>query len=398
MGPLVPFIISEEFSLIIAFFIGIAFGFILEQAGFSSTKKLVGLFYGYDFTVLRVFFTAGITAMAGGLLMGHYGLLDLEVIYVNPAFVKAALVGGVIMGAGFIIGGFCPGTSVCALAIGKLDALAFVAGGVIGVWGFMEMFPALEELYYANNLGQVQISHFLGMSNTSFGFLLSFIAIGAFVATWLIENKVNNKKPVINKKLRNKYAFAVAALFVVLGVVAFVPGRKEIINHQIAEARRQQTCVFKEIPADKLAYEIVNNYYALNIIDVRTPEEYEAWHLPLAVNIPFEQMMDRQYEPVFRQRLRENIFYADNDTLVRMACLKAKYIGRSENMILKESAAEFRQMFFELEEPGSNVSKTELQTWNFRNTTARQMENLVNSLKNVGAPVKREVVSVKGGC
>ena len=51
MGPLVPFIISEEFSLIIAFFLGIGFGFILEQAGFSSTKKLVGLFYGYDFTV-----------------------------------------------------------------------------------------------------------------------------------------------------------------------------------------------------------------------------------------------------------------------------------------------------------------------------------------------------------
>jgi hypothetical protein len=112
MGPLVPYIISEEFSLVIAFFIGIAFGFILEQAGFSSTKKLVGLFYGYDFTVLRVFFTAGITAMAGVLLMGHYGLLDLDVIYVNPTFLKSALLGGLIMGAGFIIGGFCPGTSV----------------------------------------------------------------------------------------------------------------------------------------------------------------------------------------------------------------------------------------------------------------------------------------------
>ena len=112
MGPLVPFIISEEFSLVLALLIGIAFGFILEQAGFSSTKKLVGLFYGYDFTVLRVFFTAGITAMAGVLLLGHYGLLDLEIIYVNPTFVKSALLGGGIMGAGFIIGGFCPGTSV----------------------------------------------------------------------------------------------------------------------------------------------------------------------------------------------------------------------------------------------------------------------------------------------
>jgi len=79
MGPLAPYIISEEFSLVIGFFLGIGFGFVLEQAGFSSTRKLVGLFYGYDFTVLRVFFTAGITAMAGGLLMDHYGFLNKEI-------------------------------------------------------------------------------------------------------------------------------------------------------------------------------------------------------------------------------------------------------------------------------------------------------------------------------
>jgi len=170
MGPLVPFIISEEFSLVIALFLGIGFGFILEQAGFSSTKKLVGLFYGYDFTVLRVFFTAGITAMAGVLLLGHYGLLDLNVIYVNPTFLKSALLGGAIMGVGFIIGGFCPGTSVCALAIGKLDALAFVFGAILGVFAFIEGFPLLEGIYTSNNMGQVKISEFLGMSDILFGF------------------------------------------------------------------------------------------------------------------------------------------------------------------------------------------------------------------------------------
>lgn len=398
MGPLVPFLISEEFSLVIAFFIGIAFGFILEQAGFSSTKKLVGLFYGYDFTVLRVFFTAGVTAMAGVLIMGHYGLLDLDVIYVNPAFIKSAIIGGVIMGAGFIIGGFCPGTSVCALAIGKLDALAFVFGAVLGVWGFIESFPLLEGMYNAGNLGQVRISEFLGLSDITFGFLLALMAVGAFIATWYIENRVNNRKPDIEVPLRNKYALSVAALFIVLAVVAFLPGRNEIINRRIAEARRQQTCVFKEIPADKLAYEIVNSYYKLNVIDVRSPEEFEAFHLPMAINIPIEKMMDRQYEPLFRQRLRTNVFYADNDTLVRMACLKAKYIGKSENMILKESAREFREMFYLAEAPAEGASKSQIESFHFRQTTAQQMDNLVNSLKNIGAPVKKEVVTIKGGC
>lgn len=398
MGPLVPFIISEEFSLVLALLIGIAFGFILEQAGFSSTKKLVGLFYGYDFTVLRVFFTAGITAMAGVLLLGHYGLLDLEIIYVNPTFVKSALLGGGIMGAGFIIGGFCPGTSVCALAIGKLDALAFVGGSILGVFAFAEGFPLLKNVYEANNLGQVKISSFFGISDIAFGFMLAAMAIGAFVATWYIENMVNKRNPDIPPRTRNVYFYASMGLFAILGVVAFLPGKYDIVNMRIAEAKRQQTCVFKEISADKLANEIVNSYYALNIIDVRSPEEFEEFHLPMAINIPFDQIMERQYEPLFRQKVKTNVFYADSDTLVRMACLKARFIGNSENLIMKESAKDFRNMFYELNPPPVDSPKTVVDVYNFRSQSAASMENLVSTMKNIGAPVKREVVTVRGGC
>ena len=398
MGPLVPFIVSQEFSLIIAFFLGIGFGFILEQAGFSSTKKLVGLFYGYDFTVLRVFFTAGITAMAGVLLLGHYGLLDLEVIYVNPAFVKSALLGGAIMGVGFIIGGFCPGTSVCAVAIGKLDALAFIIGSVIGVFAFIESYPIIEELYIANNLGQIKISDYAGISDISAGFIIATIAVLSFIFTWLIENRVNRREAGIGKRMKKSYAFAILTLYLVLMVVAFVPGKREIIEMRIAEAKRQQTCVFKEIPADKLANEIVNNYYRLNIIDVRSPEHFEEFHLPMAINVPFDDMEKRQYEPLFKQRLKTNVFYADSDTLVRMACLKAKYFGKSENLIMKESAADFRKMFFDIEPPSGDVSKNEIDTYNFRSHASQQMTELVKSLQNIGAPVKREVITIKGGC
>ena len=172
----------------------------------------------------------------------------------------------------------------------------------------------------------------------------------------------------------------------------------EEINNRIAEAKRQQNCVFKEINADKLAYEIVNNYYQLNIIDVRTPEEFAEYHLPMAINIPFDQILDRQWENIFKQKLRTNVFYADSDTLVRMSCLKAKFIGKSENLILQESSADFRRMFFELQEPLPDASKHELEVYAFRSQSAAGMESLVNSLKNIGQPVKREVIKIQGGC
>ena len=152
MGPLVPDVISNNLNLIIALLIGISFGAILEQAGFSTSKKLVGLFYGYDFTVLRVFFTAGIVAMIGIMGFAHYGLIDISLIYINPTFLWSAIVGGVIMGLGFVVGGFCPGTSVCAAAIGKIDALIFIAGTFFGVLIFTEGYTYFKPLYMASNL------------------------------------------------------------------------------------------------------------------------------------------------------------------------------------------------------------------------------------------------------
>jgi hypothetical protein len=46
MGPLVPDIISNELNLVVALIIGVGFGYVLEQAWFSSSRKLTGLFDG----------------------------------------------------------------------------------------------------------------------------------------------------------------------------------------------------------------------------------------------------------------------------------------------------------------------------------------------------------------
>jgi len=107
MGPLIPQeIISSGWNFFIAFIIGIGFGAVLEQAGFTSSRKLAGVFYGYDTVVLKVFFTAAITAMLGLLYFSLFGWIDLNFIYVNPMFIGSAIVGGIIMGVGFITGGF----------------------------------------------------------------------------------------------------------------------------------------------------------------------------------------------------------------------------------------------------------------------------------------------------
>lgn len=185
MGPLSSMIsIPEWLDLLFALLIGIGFGAALEQAGFSSSRKLAGMFYGYDTTVIKVFFTAAIVALVGSQFMSYFGLLNLNLVFVNEFYITASIVGGVIMGAGFIMGGFCPGTGLSALSIGKIDAMVFFAGGLTGAFLFAETYPLIQGMANGSYKGPVKINEALGLSPGLFTFLLIIAAAGMF---WLAE-------------------------------------------------------------------------------------------------------------------------------------------------------------------------------------------------------------------
>ncbi|NPA68963.1 MAG: YeeE/YedE family protein [Chlorobi bacterium] len=191
MGPI--FTAADEWSFVIALVIGIAFGYLLESAGFSSSRKLAGVFYGYDFVVLQVFFTAAFTAALGLVFFDYFGWLDLSKIWVNKFYVGSAILGGALMGLGFIIGGFCPGTSACASAIGKIDAMLFLGGFIIGVVIFDAFYPLYSGFYKDQNLGPVKIYETLGMDREVFLLLFVTVAILSFVATGYIQKKISQK-------------------------------------------------------------------------------------------------------------------------------------------------------------------------------------------------------------
>jgi len=196
MGPLFPLgTIGEEFNMLIGFFIGIGFGFLLEAAGFTNTRKLAGVFYGYDFVVLKVFFSAAISAAIGLFLMNHYGLIEMEAIFYPKTFWIPTLIGGLIMAFGFLIGGFCPGTSVCAAVTGKIDAMVFVLGAIIGIFGYSMTYESLwEDLRNSGKMGKVNIAEWMGISDGLFILLMTIAAAIIFFAATRIQEKVTSKR------------------------------------------------------------------------------------------------------------------------------------------------------------------------------------------------------------
>ncbi|NHZ85546.1 MAG: YeeE/YedE family protein, partial [Planctomycetia bacterium] len=295
MGPLVPDIISENLNLIVALLIGMSFGAILEQAGFSTSKKLVGLFYGYDFTVLRVFFTAGIVAMIGVMGLVHYGLLDINLIYINPTFLWSAIIGGLIMGLGFVVGGFCPGTSVCAAAIGKIDAMIFVVGSFLGIIIFAEGYAQIKPLYMASNLGIPRFFETLGISQNIFAFIMVISALGAFWMVSIVENKVNGiKKSPIRI---TPYYITIAVVGIFLAASAFIfPDRKASLTKLIEDEIFVQSYELKTAELDEFALCLlkVEDCDRLQIFDFRTEEEYKKMSLPKSVLFTFDNMFEKE--------------------------------------------------------------------------------------------------------
>lgn len=191
MGPLIPNeIISFEWSSIIAIVIGIFFGFILEASGFSSSRKLAGVFYGYDFAVLKVFFTAALVSAIGILYLDYLGYLDMSLLYIHPTYLWGAIIGGAIMGIGFVAAGFCPGTSLCAVAIGKIDAIIYVLGIMVGIFIFSQLYNFLEPIYNGSFFGNVTLMDSLNWNPYWFVFLFTIAAVIIFALSDLIRKRV----------------------------------------------------------------------------------------------------------------------------------------------------------------------------------------------------------------
>lgn len=170
-------------ALLVAAVIGIAFGFFLERAGFGSSRKLVSIFYFKDFAVFKVMFSAIIFAMLGARVLAATGAADLSQWYQLETFLWPQLVGGLLFGVGFVMGGWCPGTALVGVASGRGDALVFLGGVGLGSLGYALVFPEIEAFSVSGAAGVSTLQDTFGMSPGVMALLVTVLAILAFIGS-----------------------------------------------------------------------------------------------------------------------------------------------------------------------------------------------------------------------
>ena len=99
--------------------------------------------------VFKVMFTAIITAMLGVFYLSVIGYVDLSLVYSEETYIVPQILGGLLLGFGFVIGGYCPGTSVVGFVSGKIDGLVFFIGLALGTFVFAGAYDVIEPILEA---------------------------------------------------------------------------------------------------------------------------------------------------------------------------------------------------------------------------------------------------------
>ena len=292
--------------------IGFAFGYTLEMSGFGDSRKLAAQFYFTELTVLKVMFTAITVAMV--LLFGAVGLgiLDFSQVWVNPTYLASGIVGGLIMGVGFIVGGFCPTTSLASASTGKIDGMLFMLGGFVGAFLFGETEKYFDGWYTnAGYYGRLTLDQVFGIPVGAVVVIVILMALFMFWGSEQLERIFGKRDLSKEPKLRIAGAVALFA-----GAVAVLALGTPSIADKYNKATFTRTETIEQVNADPIVNtyiytaddmlakrlvftspaEVFKSRYNQSMnpvyIDVRSEADYNLYHIESAVNIPLERLTE----------------------------------------------------------------------------------------------------------
>lgn len=276
-------------SYIVYIIIGFAFGYVLEISGFGNSLKLAMQFYFKDMTVLKVMFGAIIVAMVLTFLATGLGLLDYKLVYVNPTYVWPGIVGGLIMGVGFILGGFCPGTSLVSAATAKIDGLFFVLGVFFGIFMFGETVQYFEEFWYSSYLGRVTLPEVLGVPT---GWVVLGVVLMALFMFWgseKLEQHFGGKDPADEPRWR----YYAAGLLVLGAIGTIIIGQPSIAQRWamledtdgVRLANREV-----QIHPQELLEKVHDDTLNVIMLDVRDEADFNLFHVLDARNVSMDEL------------------------------------------------------------------------------------------------------------
>lgn len=332
--------------------IGIGFGVSLELAGFGDSRRLAAQFYLKDMTVLKTMFTAIIVAAILIFLSAAVGLLDFAQISVTQTFLWPGIVGGLIMGVGFIVGGYCPGTSLVSVASLKIDGLFFLVGTVLGAGFFGESLPAFEDFWNSSFTERYLVSDWLGWSIGATLFAVTLMALVMFYGAEKTEEFFRTKgsgKAWSWKITKRSYIYGAAALVFTASLVWVIGQPDPVRKWSLMESRYSAQLSSRDVFIHPLEYVKTYNDASIKLVtlDLRSESEFKNFHLTGSENVKPENFLDPKFAVPLSQLPSQGVvvLIADNDSVSAQAWKYLKVQGVNNVYILENGLHDWNTIF-----------------------------------------------------
>jgi hypothetical protein len=297
-----PWHFTGSWFIAITLLIGFCFGFVLERSGFGNARNLAAQFYLHDMRVLKVMFTAIVTAMVLIFAASAVGWLDFSALEVPATYLGPAIVGGLLLGVGFIIGGYCPGTSLVSMSTLKIDGAIFVLGVMAGLLLFGQTVPWFWNFWnFAGAHGRWTLNEVVGLDAGWAVLGVVVMAVGAFGCVERVEAffRRGAPQPAMARRTAWLRRLAVASALGIAAVAVAVgqPSTQRKVSWQaeLLSARLQSRQIHLD-PAEVLGM-MHNNQLDLVLLDVRSEADYNLFHLADARRVTIAELEDDRASP-----------------------------------------------------------------------------------------------------
>ena len=193
-------------------------------------------------------------------------------------------------------------------------------------------------------------------------------------------------------------------LAIIAAIVLFIPAEKK--NKGSISYAQEVDAILKDnsrfIHTDELAFNLMHHDFNPVLVDIRTPEEYENFSLPGAINIPLKDVLAPQWRDFFRNK-EEVVIYSNSSVYTEDAYILLHQAGITNIRILQGGLNEFFYLIFEENHealnPNDPVYKHKMDMYRFRARAAKYFQGAETESKpTLSIPTAPKVIAVEGGC
>lgn len=163
-----------------------------------------------------------------------------------------------------------------------------------------------------------------------------------------------------------------ALIIIPLGIILAAVPADRVKHFQLTadELLQEAGAGVQFITPDVVADMLVQKDPSLRLIDVRTPEEFDDYSMPGAINVPLSNLLADEYTDILHQDAYVNVFYSNGSVYANQAWMITRQLGYENNFVLEGGLNYWFGNILSPEEPSQTSPNEEFAQYDFRKSAA----------------------------